>query len=32
MWFPAIGAIAIGVTGYFAPDTMGVGYDNIRNF
>jgi chloride channel protein, CIC family len=31
MWFPAIGAIAIGVTGYFAPDTMGVGYDNIRN-
>ncbi len=31
MWFPAIGAIAIGVTGYFAPETMGVGYDNIRN-
>jgi chloride channel protein, CIC family len=31
MWFPAIGAIAIGITGYFAPDTMGVGYDNIRN-
>jgi len=30
MWFPAIGAIAIGVTGYFAPETMGVGYDNIR--
>ncbi len=31
MWFPAIGAIAIGITGYFAPETMGVGYDNIRN-
>ena len=30
MWWPAIGAIAIGVTGYFAPRTMGVGYDNIR--
>lgn len=30
MWFPAIGAIAIGVTGYFAPETMGVGYGNIR--
>lgn len=29
MWWPAIGAIAIGVTGYFAPHTMGVGYDNI---
>ena len=31
MWFPAIGAIVIGVTGYVAPYTMGVGYDNIRN-
>lgn len=30
MWWPAIGAIAIGVVGYFAPHTMGVGYDNIR--
>jgi Chloride channel protein EriC len=30
MWWPAIGAIAIGVVGYFAPRTMGVGYDNIR--
>jgi H+/Cl- antiporter ClcA len=27
----SIGAIVIGVTGYFAPYTMGVGYDNIRN-
>jgi chloride channel protein, CIC family len=30
MWWPAIGAVAIGVIGYFAPHTMGVGYDNIR--
>ncbi|HLI92514.1 MAG TPA: chloride channel protein, partial [Puia sp.] len=30
MWWPAIGAIAIGVVGYFAPHTMGVGYDNIK--
>jgi CIC family chloride channel protein len=29
MWWPAIGAIAVGVVGYFAPHTMGVGYDNI---
>jgi H+/Cl- antiporter ClcA len=31
MWWPAIGAIAVGVIGYFAPHTMGVGYDNITN-
>lgn len=31
MWWPAIGAVAVGVTGYFAPHTMGVGYDNIQN-
>ena len=30
MWWPAVGAIAIGVCGYFAPRTMGVGYDNIQ--
>jgi CBS domain-containing protein len=29
MWWPAIGPVAIGVTGYFAPHTMGVGYENI---
>ncbi|WP_295120723.1 chloride channel protein [uncultured Chitinophaga sp.] len=29
MWWPAIGAIAIGVVGYFAPYTLGVGYNNI---
>ncbi|TKK69407.1 chloride channel protein [Ilyomonas limi] len=31
MWWPAIGAIAVGVIGYFAPHTMGVGYDNITS-
>jgi CIC family chloride channel protein len=29
MWWPAIGAVAVGVIGYFAPHTLGVGYDNI---
>lgn len=29
MWWPAWGAIAVGVIGYFAPDTLGVGYYNI---
>jgi H+/Cl- antiporter ClcA len=29
MWWPALGAIAVGVIGYWAPHTMGVGYDNI---
>jgi chloride channel protein, CIC family len=29
MWWPAIGAIAVGVVGYFSPKTMGVGYSNI---
>ncbi len=31
MWWPAIGAIVVGVVGYFAPFTMGVGYDNIQH-
>ncbi|MCQ8894900.1 chloride channel protein [Limnobacter humi] len=31
MWWPALGALAVGVAGYFAPDTLGVGYYNIRN-
>ncbi len=31
MWWPAIGAIAVGVVGYFSPHTLGVGYDNIEN-
>jgi chloride channel protein, CIC family len=29
MWWPAIGAIAVGVIGYFFPRTFGVGYYNI---
>jgi H+/Cl- antiporter ClcA len=31
MWWPAIGAVAVGVTGYFAPYTLGVGYSNISS-
>jgi H+/Cl- antiporter ClcA len=29
MWWPAIGGLAVGVIGYFAPLTLGVGYANI---
>jgi CIC family chloride channel protein len=29
MWWPAIGAVAVGVIGYFSPLTLGVGYSNI---
>lgn len=29
MWWPALGAIAIGVGGYFQPRALGVGYDVI---
>jgi chloride channel protein, CIC family len=31
MWWPAIGAIVVGVVGYVAPRTLGVGYDNISD-
>lgn len=31
MWWPAFGAIAVGVVGYFAPKTLGVGYSNISD-
>jgi H+/Cl- antiporter ClcA/CBS domain-containing protein len=31
MWWPALGAIAVGVIGLIAPDTLGVGYYNISN-
>jgi len=31
MWWPALGAVAVGVIGYFYPDTLGVGYYNIRS-
>ncbi|MEO8840076.1 MAG: chloride channel protein [Kofleriaceae bacterium] len=29
MWWPAVGGIAVGAIGFFAPRTLGVGYDNI---
>jgi CBS domain-containing protein len=29
MWWPALGAIGVGVIGYFVPLTLGVGYSNI---
>jgi len=29
MWWPALGAVAVGICGYFVPRTLGVGYDNI---
>lgn len=31
MWWPALGGIAVGVVGYFAPRTLGVGYSNISD-
>jgi H+/Cl- antiporter ClcA/CBS domain-containing protein len=31
MWWPAIGAVAVGVVGYIAPRTLGVGYANITD-
>ncbi|MBZ4187954.1 chloride channel protein [Niabella sp. 3A5MI-3] len=31
MWWPAIGGLAVGIIGYFYPDTLGVGYNNITN-
>lgn len=30
LW-PAIGGLAVGIIGYFAPHTLGVGYENITN-
>ncbi|MBV9880186.1 MAG: chloride channel protein [Gemmatirosa sp.] len=29
MWWPAIGAVAVGLVGLLEPRTLGVGYDNI---
>jgi CIC family chloride channel protein len=29
MWFPAIGAVVVGVVGLIEPRTLGVGYENI---
>lgn len=31
MWWPAMGGLAVGLIGYFAPHTLGVGYDNITS-
>lgn len=29
MWWPAIGGVFVGLIGTFAPETLGVGYENI---
>ena len=29
LWWPAIGALALGIIGYFVPRVFGVGYDSI---
>ena len=29
MWWPALGALVVGVIGYIAPETLGVGYGTI---
>ncbi|HTJ48718.1 MAG TPA: chloride channel protein [Cyclobacteriaceae bacterium] len=31
MWWPALGGIAVGLIGTFAPNTLGVGYPNITH-
>jgi H+/Cl- antiporter ClcA len=31
MWWPALGGVAVGLTGLLAPHTLGVGYDNIEH-
>jgi H+/Cl- antiporter ClcA len=31
MWWPALGGLAVGLVGYFAPRTLGVGYINITD-
>ncbi len=31
MWWPALGAIPVGLIGLVSPHTMGVGYDNIEH-
>src|SRR4051812_22874838 len=30
MWWPALGGLVVGAVGYYAPHTLGVGYDNIE--
>ncbi len=29
MWWPALGAVVVGLTGWYEPRVLGVGYDNI---
>src|SRR5690606_23911542 len=31
IWWPAIGRLAVGVVGCFAPRTLGVGYENVTD-
>jgi CBS domain-containing protein len=31
LWWPAIGALALGIIGYFVPRVFGVGYDTISD-
>ncbi|HET8711764.1 MAG TPA: chloride channel protein, partial [Spongiibacteraceae bacterium] len=31
MWWPALGGLVVGLVGYYMPQTLGVGYDNIAN-
>ena len=31
MWWPALGAVVVGLVGLVEPRTLGVGYDNITN-
>jgi H+/Cl- antiporter ClcA len=31
MWWPALGGLVVGIVGYFAPRTLGVGYNNITD-
>ncbi len=31
MWWPALGAVAVGLIGWWQPRTLGVGYDNITD-
>ncbi|MFP5246395.1 MAG: chloride channel protein, partial [Thermoanaerobaculia bacterium] len=31
MWWPAIGGLAVGAVGFYAPRTLGVGYSNIED-
>ena len=31
MWWPAVGGVVVGIIGYCAPRTLGVGYYNVRD-